>query len=192
MSTRKPATAKTETYTTSDWDDGKKDAPDDPIIALCEMPGKRVHVLDEIRNCYGPKKWISVGACSTSDIRLTERLRAGQRRRISRRHCRLCRTLHGRILVEPHEDSTNHTKVNRVRLHGLVELTPGDVLEVGRIRLIGLTAEGVHHIKITADYPRDYVNRVTELLGTLEKAAAFFGVHLSTVSRWRRKGGFRA
>lgn len=134
--------AKTETYTTSDWDHGKKGAPSDPIIALCEMPGERIHVLDDIRNSYGPKKWISVGASSTSDIRLTERLRPGEARRVSRKHCRLCRTPQGRILVEPHAESTNHTKVNRARVHGPTELTPGDVLEVGRIRLVGVTASG--------------------------------------------------
>ena len=183
---------KTETYTTSDWDHGKQGAPSDPIIALCEMPGERIHVLDEIRNCYGPKKWISLGASSTSDIRLTERLRLGQRRRVSRKHCRICRTPQGRILVEPHADSTNHTKVNRARVHGRVELTPGDILEVGRIRLTGLTASGIQRLKITADGPGDYVDRVTQALGTLEKAAAFFGKHISTISRWRRKGGFRA
>lgn len=183
---------KTETYTTSDWDHGKKGAPDDPIIALREMPGERVHVLDDIRNCYGPKKWISIGTSSTSDIRLSERLRPGQRRRVSRKHCRLCRTPQGRILVEPHTDSTNHTKINRARVHGRVELTPGDVLEVGRIRMTGLTASGVQTLKITADSPRDYVDRVTRLLGTLDKAATFFKVHLSTISRWRRNSRFRA
>ena len=41
--------------------------------------------------------------------------------------------------------------------------------------------------EITANDPPDYVRRVVRDLGTMEKAAEFFDVHFSTVSRWLKK-----
>lgn len=184
---------RTETYTTSDWDDGKGGAPREPVIALCLQPESETYVLDEIRNGHGPKKWISIGSSSRSDIQLVEKLKSGEGRSVSRKHCRLCRTPTGRLLVQPHADSHNRTIVNRTRLHdGRIELAPGDVLRLGRMQLVALGAGGLQKIKITADSPADFVRRVVGLLGTLQKAGAFFKVHFSTVSRWLRKGGFRA
>lgn len=184
----------TATFTTSDWDAGRDDSPRQPVIALRALPAGPTFVLDEIRDCYGPKKWITVGASSLSDIRLEESLLPGQRRTVSRRHCRLCRTPRGTVLVEHCKESHNRTKVNRVRLHdGRVELSPGDVIRVGKRQLVALGAARMETatIKITAADPVDYVSRVVESQGTLEKAAVLLGVHLSTVSRWLRKRRFR-
>ena len=78
---------RTETYTTSDWDDGKEDTPPkDPIAALFVLPKGPHHVLAEVTDCYGPKKWITVGASSLlADIQLFEPLKKGERPKLSPR-----------------------------------------------------------------------------------------------------------
>ena len=177
---------RTETYTTSDWDDGKEDKPPkDPVVAVRVLPKGQTHVLADFRDCYGSKKWITIGSSSLADIRLFERL--GKRPRVSREHCELCRTPSNRWLIRRHPNAHNSTKVNRTRVRGFVELAPGDVIRAGTIQLVALSASGLDRIKVTADDPDDYVDRVVKTRGSTRAAAPLFGVHFSTVARWIKK-----
>ena len=183
---------RTATYTTSDWDGGKDDEPKDPIVAVCVLPKGPTHVLDEIQDCYGSKKWISIGAGDDNDIQIRERLEPGEKPSVSWTHCELRRTPKKRALIRRSKDSYNNTKVNRARIHnGEMELAPGDVVEIGRVAFVALSASGVQRIKVTADEPQDYVERMVKTHGTRRRVAALFDVDPSTISRWL-KGRFRS
>ena len=182
----------TETYTTSDWDGGKPDTtPTDPVTALRVLPDGPVYALADFQDFNGPKKWISIGAGDDNDIQLVEQLKVWQRRTVSWDHCQLCRTRQGRVLVQQWPAAKNSTKVNRVRVRdGFVEIGPGDVLRAGRVRLVALSEGKPDAIKVTADSPGDYVQRMVANLGSLDKAGEFFGKNRSTIQRWLRKAGF--
>lgn len=180
---------RTETYTTSDWDGNRGGAPEIPVIAMMVLPGGDVHMLDDIQDCYGTKKWISVGASCTSDIRLFEKLDNDEEPSVSRDHCELCRTPQGRVFVQRCEGARNSTKINRARIHtGMMEMAPGDILQVGRLELLAIGADKKERLRIAADDWHDYVDRVVRSKGSPRKAASFFGKHFATITRWLKKG----
>ena len=109
----------TETYTTSDWDGARPhQAPKNPVVAIGVRPDGPIYRLDDIQDCYGPKKWISIGSGDDNDIQLHEKIPRGKRRSISWNHCELCRTPQGRVMVKQCEDAYNTTKVNGARVRG--------------------------------------------------------------------------
>lgn len=183
----------TETYTTSDWDGAAEDSPPrDPVLEVRVLPDGAHFKLAEFLDADEgrAKKWISIGSRPDNDIQLIETLESGQRRTVSTDHCELCRTPQGRVLVRRWPGARNSTKVNGIRVRdGFVELGPGDVLRVGRMQLVALSAEVRDVIKITADSPGDYLRRALGAWGTLERVGDLFDVHRSTVLRWLRNAG---
>ena len=86
-----------------------------------------------------------------------------------------------------HRNAHNNTKVNRTRVRGFVELTPGDQIEAGRVYLVAVSASGLDRLKVCADNPDDYVERFVESRGNTRAAAPFFGVTYSTLARRLKK-----
>lgn len=178
----------TETYTTSDWHPSGDRPPTDPVVALYQLPKGPVYELDDYRDSYGPKRWISIGISCLSDIQPFEKLEPGKRHSVSRDHCGIWRTPQGHVFVEPHESSKNSTKVNRARIHrGRAELQPGHVLRLGRIELVAIGAAGLTTIKITADDPAEYLERLIAARGNVRDAASFLGISYSRFRRWLTK-----
>ena len=146
-------------------------------------------MLDEIRDCYGTRRLITVGASFDSDIRIIEKLANDEDPSVSRDHCQICRTPEGRVFVRRAARARNSTKVNRVRVRkGMVEMAPGDKLILGRVELLAIAADGLPRLRITADDPADYIDRMVKSTGNTREAASVFGVDHSTVVRRRNRG----
>lgn len=187
----------TETWTTSDWDSGDG-PPVEPVVSLAVLPSGPTYRLRDFQNGRGrAKKWILVGRRDDCDLVLDKQTVPRHAwKTVNRRHCLLCCTHTGRVLVKPARgEGKNRTKVNRARLvDGKSELAPGDVLYLGKLRMMAvsqrmLDSETPLEPKITASRPRAFLRHAKELLGTLEKVALLFNIPPRTLSRWLNGGG---
>ena len=179
---------RTETYTTSDWDDGKPDTPPkDPVVTVRVLSEGPDHVLAEVTDCYGPKKWITFGASSLADIQLFEPLDDDEEPKLSREHFELCRTPARRWLLRRHRNAHNNVKVNSTRVRGFVELAPGDQIRAGKVTLVAVGASGRDTIKVTSDHPDGFLDQFVKTRGNVRAAAPFFGKHFSTIARRLKK-----
>lgn len=184
----------TESWTTSEWN-----APDGPpvehVVAIRVAPKGPTFFLDDFRDERDrPKRWIIVGRRETCDLILNERTTPrSPYQKVNRRHCMLGCATTGHVVVKHLVgEGKNRTKVNRSRLHdGRIELRPGDVLELGNLRMVALSRRMLEsheppRPRITAASPGEFFRRAIGLIGTPNLVATLFKIPGKTLWRWLR------
>ena len=189
----------TETWTTSDWD-SRTGPPGEPVVSLAVLPDGPRYRLSDFQTGRGrAKKWILVGRRDDCDLILDKQtIPRHPWQTVNRRHCLLCRTHSGRVMVKPARgEGKNRTRVNRARLiDGKSELAPGDVLYLGKLRMMAvsqrmLDSDEPLEPNITAAKPVAFFRYARELMGTLDAVATSFKIPLRTLSRWLNGGRFQ-
>lgn len=198
------ASGKTQTYTTSDWDGDGKGPPTDPVIAIRRLPAGPTYLLSELRERAGRRHWIFIGrddarcdlVLTESDDKedLAERDDKKKGPTVNEHHCSVSCSPEGRVFIK-HASGRNRTKVNGTRVHrGVFELSPDDVVRLGKVRLAALNRSGLeeehYQPKSTARRPSEYFRRAVGVHIDVTKAAKALREKRRTLARWINGGRF--